>query len=332
MLTGAEALRVPRHAARLRPSSAPSHWWSIILAGGSGERLRGWVHEQFGERRPKQYCTLVGSRSMLQHTIDRADAITVSDQRVTVVASDHRLEATRQLRHRAGHLVAQPGNCDTAAGIFLPLSFVRAMAPDATVVVYPSDHFVDPEGPFIDVVRRALAAADRLRDRVVLVGVSPDRPDADYGWITRGAVIDTSSGLPVHAVSRFAEKPGTAAAEAARQAGALWNTFVFAAKADVLWNLGRRCVPAVVDALDPVGRAMGTADEAAALAHAYQAMPCLNFSRDVLERSPESAAVIELVATHWSDWGRPERIAHSLGRLGRRWKRESGGTRVASCS
>lgn len=328
----AEATACSSDAARLRPGAAPSHWWSIILAGGSGERLRGWVHEQFGERRPKQYCALVGSRSMLQHTIDRADTITLSDQRVTVIADAHQTEATRQLRHRAGHLIAQPDNRDTAAGIFLPLSFVRANAPDATVVVYPSDHFVDPEGPFIDSVRHALEAADRLRDRVVLVGVSPDRPDADYGWITKGPVIDTSSGCPIHAVSRFVEKPGMAAAEAAHRAGALWNTFVFAAKADVLWNLGRRYVPAVVDALDPIGGAIGTDDEAAMLADAYRAMPCMNFSRHVLEPSSERAAVIELSGTHWSDWGRPERIAYSLGRVGRTWTSRSGRRCAASCS
>ena len=46
----------------------PSHsntLWSIILAGGEGERTRPFIQECLGYSKPKQYCTFVGSRSML---------------------------------------------------------------------------------------------------------------------------------------------------------------------------------------------------------------------------------------------------------------------------
>ena len=47
--------------------------WSIILAGGDGERTRPFIQEWLGVAVPKQYCTFVGTRSMLQHTWDRAN-------------------------------------------------------------------------------------------------------------------------------------------------------------------------------------------------------------------------------------------------------------------
>ena len=54
----------------------PSHLWSIILTGkedrSSDPRLQQWLKG----RKPKPFCTFVGSRSMLQHTWDRADQIT----------------------------------------------------------------------------------------------------------------------------------------------------------------------------------------------------------------------------------------------------------------
>lgn len=123
---------VPR---RVRASSASTNWWSIVLAGGKGARLQGWVRECFGVDRPKQYCAVIGTRSMLQHTLDRADAVTVSDQKITVIAEEHRIEAIRQMRDRRGVVVAQPRNRDTAAGIFLPLLYVRHAAPHSTVIV-----------------------------------------------------------------------------------------------------------------------------------------------------------------------------------------------------
>lgn len=98
-----------------------SHLWSIVLAGGEGVRLSPMIKQWLGEERPKQYCTFTGTRSMLQHTVDRADCLAIPEQRVTVIGAHHEWEANRQLRQRGGKLVRQPANRDTAAGVYLPL-------------------------------------------------------------------------------------------------------------------------------------------------------------------------------------------------------------------
>src|SRR4030095_13078772 len=41
------------------------HVWSIILAGGDGERLRSLTEAWLGYHKPKQYCVFTGTRSML---------------------------------------------------------------------------------------------------------------------------------------------------------------------------------------------------------------------------------------------------------------------------
>ena len=46
--------------------------WSIVLAGGEGERVQPLVQRWLGQPKPKQYCAFVGTRSLLQHTLDRA--------------------------------------------------------------------------------------------------------------------------------------------------------------------------------------------------------------------------------------------------------------------
>lgn len=60
--------------------------WSVILAGGEGERVRPLIERWLGRHKPKQYCTFVGSRSMFQHTVDRATRLTPSKRTVDVVA------------------------------------------------------------------------------------------------------------------------------------------------------------------------------------------------------------------------------------------------------
>ena len=83
--------------------------WSIILAGGNGERLKPMVQRWLGRHRPKQYCTFIGTRSMFQHTVDRSDRIVSPQRRVTVIARDHRDDAWPQLSSRPqGKVMLQP--------------------------------------------------------------------------------------------------------------------------------------------------------------------------------------------------------------------------------
>lgn len=303
----------------MSPQSTSDQVWSIILAGGEGTRLRALVHRWLGRPKPKQYCAFVGTRSMFQHTLDRASRLTPPERMVTVVAHSHRHDALAQLDGRAGNtMLFQPANRDTAAGVFLPLTYIRARAPHATVVLYPSDHFVYPEERFLETVRRAVRIAESRPDRVVMLGVAPDRLELDYGWIQPGQPLTDLPGEPVQAVHSFLEKPDAAQADAAIRTGALWNTLVFAAKVDLLWTLGRQCLPDMMPLFEQLSQAIGGPEEGRVLEAIYRDMPAKNFSSDLLQRVPEQLAVVELTGVLWSDWGKPERIAETLRRIDRR--------------
>jgi mannose-1-phosphate guanylyltransferase len=217
-----------------------------------------------------------------------------------------------------GTLVLQPENRDTAAGIFLPLTYVRARDPGATVVIYPSDHFVYPESRFLDVVRQATGVAESLSDRVLLLGVMPDRLELEYGWILPGAPVSVGAlDATVQTVRAFLEKPSAAQADAALSAGALWNTFVMVSKVSTLWELGRQCFPDLIPLFERLGQALDTSAEDCVLNSIYEAMPKKNFSSDLLQRAPQHVAVMELTGVLWSDWGKPERIVETLRRIAR---------------
>ena len=291
--------------------------WSVILAGGEGERMRSLIEQWLGSHKPKQYCTFVGTRSMLQHTVDRAASLTPPIRTVAVVAREHRLDAQSQLtRQCVETLLLQPENRDTAAGIFLPLTYVRARDPGATVVIYPSDHFVYPESRFLDIVRQATGVVESLPDHVLLFGVQPDRLEVEYGWILRGVPVPVGTlDAPVHTVRAFLEKPSAAQADAALSAGALWNTFVMVSKVSTLWALGAKYFPDIIGLFKQLEQTIGSTQEGRVLDAIYQSMPRKNFSSDFLQRTPESVAVMELTGVLWCDWGKPERIMDTLRRI-----------------
>lgn len=303
----------------MRPYSTTDRVWSIILAGGEGTRLRSLVHRWLGRPKPKQYCSFVGTRSMFQHTLDRAARLTAPDRMVTVVAQSHRHDALAQLEGKGGSTILfQPANRDTAAGVFLPLTYIRSKAPQATVVLYPSDHFVYPEDRFLEAVRRTVWIAESRPDRVVMLGVPPDRLELDYGWIQPGQAIADLIDEPVRAVHSFLGKPGTAQADAALRSGALWNTLVLAANVELLWALGWQCLPDMMPHFEQLSQAIRGPAEGRALKAIYRDMPAKNFSSDLLQRVPEQLAVVKLTGVLWSDWGKPERITETLRRIDRR--------------
>lgn len=177
--------------------------WSVVLAGGDGVRTKEFIRSWLGYEKPKQYCTFVGSRSMFQHTLDRAARLTPWERVVVVAAHHHQHEVWSQLDGRpAGMVLLQPKNVDTAAGIYLSLTYVLARDPQATVVIYPSGHFIFPEGLFLSTVNEAVRGSILLGGRPVLLAAKPDSLELEYGWIKPGRLLDRAEKAAIQAVER----------------------------------------------------------------------------------------------------------------------------------
>lgn len=299
-------------------SRMPDQMWSIVSVAEDSGRIKAFVQRWLGYPKPKPYCAFVGGRSLFQHTLDRAAGLCPRERIVSVIAREDHREAWPQFDGRIGGTVLlEPRHRETAASLYLSLSYIAARDPQATVVVYPSDHFVFPEYRFLDSVRRAVWTAEWLPDRLVLLGVSPDCLELDYGWIMPGERLDGSPSYQIKAVDRIFEKPTVAQADAALAGGALWNTGVVAAKVETLWQLGWQYFPDLMPSFERFGASIGTLREGLVLDEIYRDMPAHHFFSELVQRVPDRVAVIEMSGVLWSDWGKPERIARTLRRIGR---------------
>jgi mannose-1-phosphate guanylyltransferase len=280
--------------------------WTVALAGGEGVRLTEYVERRFGRRIPKQYCALLGDRSMLEHTLERLNRITPPSRTLTVIGTNHGDFAYPQLRGKSDHVFRQPASRDTGLALYVALAMIKRWTPNAIVAITPTDHYVAPWAIYIEQVRAARAAAARLADRVIILGVRPTEPDPELGYLTLGERVTE---IPeVRRLTGFVEKPTVTRARALGEAGALWNTMVTCGTIDALWALGRAAEPQLLDILDSFVPLVGTADEDDAIEYIYRAYLPVSFSRDMLERAPERLCAMELDGIEWSDWGRPERI------------------------
>ncbi|MBI4677481.1 MAG: 2-C-methyl-D-erythritol 4-phosphate cytidylyltransferase, partial [Elusimicrobia bacterium] len=88
--------RQPEHP----PTGHDPHLWGIVLAAGDGKRVAHLTEKLAGRGCPKQYCTIIGKRSLLQHTLHRAERLIPPERILTVVSPAHRKEIHHQLADR----------------------------------------------------------------------------------------------------------------------------------------------------------------------------------------------------------------------------------------
>ena len=291
---------------------------TIVLAGGDGMRLRPLTERWLGRHVPKQYCTFAGTRSMLDHTLDRAAGLCDPSRILTVVGRHHRdVLRTRAARVTDGAFIEQPANLDTAPGVLLGLVHAMHHDPDSTVVFLPSDHFVYPEWRFVAKVQVAIRAAERLRDRIILLGATPTDIEDEYGWIVPSDDLGRQPAHRVFAVESFVEKPSPPEAARLYARGALWNTLVLVARARTLWEVACERLPNLIPFFAVLREAIGTPREQGVLAEVYETMPRINFSSALLERAADRIGMQSLDGVMWNDWGQPARIVESLLAIGR---------------
>jgi mannose-1-phosphate guanylyltransferase len=266
-----------------------THWdaghnWALVLAAGEGSRLQSLTMTASGVAVPKQFCSLGGDTSLLHCAIRRAQAIAPPERTCAVVADHHRRWwQALPLDIPADNLILQPRNRGTANGILLPLLHIVHRDPDAAVLVLPSDHYVRNESVLASSLQRAMSELQREQSSLILLGMEPDEPDPELGYI----VGEGADGSAIRAVAEFVEKPSASATRALIARGAVWNTFIFAATGRTLLRTFEERCPDLVGEMRHIVDSPGqSALRAARLARLYEDLPVLDFSRDVLQRSP----------------------------------------------
>lgn len=262
-----------------------------ILCGGSGTRLWPLSREAF----PKQFVPLVGGRSLLACTLERAALL--GEPLVCIANVEHRflVDAAAREVNIAVEQILEPMARNTAAAM---ASAALLAAQEDLLLFLPADHYIPDVEGFAKTIRAGIPSA--MAGYIVTFGIVPGFPSSAYGYIQQGAPLPDYAG---HAVERFIEKPTPEAAQQLLLAGNhLWNAGIFLVRANVLLDALRRHAPDVLDACTQATAATTTLFGHRLLdAAAIKSCPGISIDYAVMERH-DRVAVVPFNGV-WSDVG-----------------------------
>jgi mannose-1-phosphate guanylyltransferase len=221
--------------------------FAVVLAGGVGSRF--WPLST--PERPKQLLPLISDASMLSETIERLVPL-VGRERVLILTSARlRVAILAALPSvTADQLLLEPRPAGTAAALTWAAAQVVARGgADARMVCVHADWAIKDAARFRETLGKAAEVA-ATRDSLATVGIVPTRPDPGFGYIQPGA----EQGDGSRAVARFVEKPDRERAAVMVREGFLWNSGIFAWRAQTLLDEVRAVTPELHDALAAIPR------------------------------------------------------------------------------
>jgi len=192
---------------------------AVIIAGGSGTRLWPLSTPDY----PKHLLCLIGERSLMQYSYDRARII---GETVYVLPEiGHAGHVRKQLPDLSkDSIIVEPERRGTANGIILALDYIKRMGhpTDEPIAFLWADQYVRDTAGFAHSFESAEAASKRT-NRIVLVGIEPDYPATGFGYIQKDGLFDEKDFI--FNVDSFKEKPTYELAQQYVKSGQyLWNS------------------------------------------------------------------------------------------------------------
>jgi mannose-1-phosphate guanylyltransferase len=290
--------------------------WAIILAGGDGTRLLPLTRKISGDDRPKQFCPIINGKTLLDVTRKRV-ALGLSPRKTMFVLTQKHAQYYNDAL--AGvpreNLVIQPKNAGTAPAILYSLLRLEQINPAAAVAFFPSDHYFSDEQVFMSEVDLAFAKTHSDPNSIVLLGIEPEGPDEEYGWIEPECEVSMNTTRDVSRVLRFWEKPSPALARNLMARGCLWNSFVMVGAVSAFLETIRRATRELYTSFTSVRSVLSTTCENKTIETIYARLRDLNFSREVLQARPGDLLVLPVRSSKWSDLGSPRRVLSALSDL-----------------
>ncbi len=269
--------------------------YCVIMCGGVGSRF--WPYSR--SSKPKQFIDFLGTgKSLLQLTVERLDGIVPFENIIMLTNEQYAGLIEEQLPQISkNQILLEPARRNTAPCNAWAAYHIKALNPDAVIMVAPSDHLILNREAFRESVLRAYEFVES-RDALLTFGVKPNRPETGYGYIQLGDRIDANFSR----VKTFTEKPDLTLAKVFLESGEFyWNSGMFFWHVDSILRAVRELAPDIAARFEAGVALFGTPGEQDFINGMYAS--CANISIDYAIMEKAINVCVERVDFGWTDLG-----------------------------
>ena len=269
--------------------------YCVIMGGGIGSRF--WPFSR--KTLPKQFLDFFGTgRSLLQQTYDRFNKIIPTENIFIVTNAIYADLVREQLPElKEEQILLEPARRNTAPCIAWASYHIRALNPNANMVVAPSDHLILKEVEFLEAIEKGLSFVAQ-NDKLLTLGIKPNRPETGYGYIQ----IDEQAGENFYKVKTFTEKPELELAKVFVESGEFyWNSGLFMWNVNSIIKAGETLLPELAAKLASIENIYGTPAEKAFIEERFPTCPNVSIDFGVMEKADN--VYVSLGDFGWSDLG-----------------------------
>lgn len=269
--------------------------YCVIMCGGVGSRF--WPFSKAAK--PKQFIDFFGTgRSLLQTAFDRMQGIVPIENILLLTNESYEPLIREQLPEIApSQILLEPARRNTAPCIAWAAHHIKAVNPNAKMMVAPSDHLILNVEKFRQSVIDAFDFIE-TRDALVTMGIKPCRPETGYGYIQVGEQVEGN----FSAVKTFTEKPNEDLARVFLESGEFfWNSGMFFWSADSIIKALTTWAPEINAVFEQGEPYFGTQQEQEFINGNFAACPSISIDFAVMEKAPN--VFVETVDFGWNDLG-----------------------------
>ena len=263
------------------------------MAGGIGTRF--WPNSR--QSLPKQFLDICGTgKSFIRMTFERFSAIVPAERFLVVTNERYKSLVLEHIPELAEHqILCEPIGRNTAPCICYAAYYLRKVAPEAMMIVTPSDHLVLNEAEFHNIVGDAIEFADH-NEALMTIGITPSRPETGYGYIQK------SDDKSISRVKCFTEKPNLEMAQVFVQSGEFfWNSGIFIWKVEDIIRAIATHLPEHHALFDAINDNYGTEREKESIARVFSECRPISIDYGVMEKSGN--VFVRCGDFGWSDVG-----------------------------